>query len=79
IQDLRAERGFLFLGCRFRDQIERSFARQIIKRSAGPWAAVIEGELTRNEARFLVEYHIERLDISLSQALPLLMEGTAIA
>lgn len=58
----RARRGFAFLGCRFRDQMDRIFARQIMKRSAGPHYAVIDGELTKNEARFLDEMHIERID-----------------
>ena len=36
VQHLRSGRGFLFLGCRFSTQLERIFARQIIKRSCGP-------------------------------------------
>ena len=54
--DCRASRGFLFLGCRFHDQMLRTYARQIMKRSAGPHFAVVNAEtLTRNEAKFLVE------------------------
>lgn len=66
VQRRRTGRAFLFLGCRFRDQIERNFASQIIKRSAAGHVAVIEGELTRNEARFLAEQGIQRLDLSLA-------------
>jgi hypothetical protein len=33
--------GFVFLGCRFNDQLPRAFARQIMKRSAGPHYAVL--------------------------------------
>jgi hypothetical protein len=65
VQELRAGRGFLFLGCRFQEQLQRSFARQILKRSAGPHWAVLAGELTRNEARFLKEQGIERIDLPL--------------
>lgn len=63
----RAGRGFLFLGCRFDDQLLRIFARQIIKRSAGPRLAVVPGELTRMEQRFLVEQKIHRLDLDLAR------------
>jgi hypothetical protein len=35
VQQLRTNRGFLFLGCRFSTQLERIFAHQIIKRSSG--------------------------------------------
>ena len=56
VQEIRASRGFLFLGCRFHDQMLRTYARQIMKRSAGPHFAVVNAEtLTRNEAKFLVE------------------------
>jgi len=52
----RSERRFLFLGCRFHDQMLRTFARQIAKRSAGPHFALIGGEEpTRNELKFLAE------------------------
>jgi hypothetical protein len=66
VQELRMGRGFLFLGCRFQEQLQRSFARQIMKRSAGPHWAVLAGELTRNEARFLREQGIERIDLPLA-------------
>ncbi|MBF0335725.1 MAG: SIR2 family protein [Alphaproteobacteria bacterium] len=65
VRALRATRGFVFLGCRFRDQMERMFATQIMKRSAGPHFAVIEGDLTRNEARFLARQDIRRIDLPL--------------
>lgn len=68
----RTKRGFVFMGCRFGEQMERTFARQIMKRSAGPHYAVIEGELTRNEAHFLEEQHIERIDLPLACAVTML-------
>ncbi|MBT9612024.1 MAG: SIR2 family protein [Burkholderiales bacterium] len=65
VQELRTDRHFLFLGCRFRNQLERTFARQIMKRSSALHWAVLPGELTRNEARFLQEQNIKRLDMPL--------------
>lgn len=65
VQELRTHRHFLFLGCRFRNQLERTFARQIMKRSSDMHWAVLPGELTRNEARFLQEQNIRRLELSL--------------
>ena len=65
VQRRRGGRHFLFLGCRFRNQLERTFARQIMKRSSDRHWAVLPGELTRNEARFLAEQNIQRLDMPL--------------
>ncbi|SFC18976.1 SIR2 family NAD-dependent protein deacylase [Tropicimonas isoalkanivorans] len=59
----RTGRGFLFLGCRFDDQMLRTFARQITKRSGGGHVAVIDGALTRMEGKFLDEMGITRLDL----------------
>ncbi len=65
VQRLRASRRFLFVGCRFRNQLERTYARQVMKRSSpGPHWAVLDGELSRNEARFLEEQNIQRLDLT---------------
>ena len=65
VQAVREGRSFLFLGCRFNDQLQRSFARQIMKRSSGRHWAVLPGEPTRNEQRFLQEQHIECIDLQL--------------
>lgn len=65
VQELRSGRSFLFLGCRFNDQLQRTFARQIMKRSSDQHWAVLPGELTRNEQRFLEEQNITRIDMSL--------------
>jgi hypothetical protein len=48
VQRRRSGRHFLFLGCRFSNQLERTFARQIIKRSSDKHWAVLSGELTRH-------------------------------
>ena len=59
VRHRRAGRSFVFIGCRFHDQMLRSYARQIMKRSgAKHYALLPEGELTRNESRFLAEQGI---------------------
>ncbi|MEF2070880.1 SIR2 family NAD-dependent protein deacylase [Consotaella aegiceratis] len=58
VKSRRQGRGFLFLGCRFDDQMLRTFARQIMKRSGGPHYALLSGELTRMEKKFLDEQAI---------------------
>jgi hypothetical protein len=67
VQERRRGRHFLFLGCRFNTQLDRLFARQIMKRSSDRHWALLEGGLTRNEARFLAEQNIERIDMSLAE------------
>ena len=65
VQQRRIGKNFLFLGCRFTYQLERIFASQIMKRSSAKHWAIIEGELSKNEARFLKEQNITRLDMPL--------------
>jgi SIR2-like domain len=72
VQSLRQGRGFLFLGCRFNDQLTRSFARQIIKRSSNRHWAVLPHEPTRMEARFLEENQVTRIDLPLAEVAALL-------
>ena len=67
VQDIRRGRNFLFLGCRFSTQLERVFARQIIKRSSDKHWAVLPEEPTRNELRFMAEYSIERIAVPLTE------------
>lgn len=66
VQTLRRSRSFLFLGCRFANQLERTFARQIIKRSSNFHWAVLPDEPTRNEAMFLREHGIRRIEAPLA-------------
>lgn len=66
VQSIRKGRNFLFLGCRFQTQLERSFARQIMKRSSDRHWAVIDGALTKNEDKFLREQNIIRIDAPLA-------------
>jgi SIR2-like domain len=78
VQERRRRLGFVFLGCRFNDQLPRAFARQIIKRSGGPHYAVLPDEPTRMEARFLAEQGITRVALPLhAVAAQLLDEGCA--
>jgi len=67
VQMVRRGRNFLFLGCRFATQVERGFARQIMKRSSDRHWAVIEGPLSKNETKFLAEQNIVRIDASLAE------------
>lgn len=69
VQEIRRGRNFLFLGCRFAYQLDRIFARQIMKRSSDRHWALIEGELTKNEARFLDEMNITRIELPLNALL----------
>jgi hypothetical protein len=76
VKERRATRGFLFLGCRFHDQMLRTYARQIMKRSDGPHRAVVDaGSLTRNEAKFLASQGIAAIDLPLAEAAAILIGG----
>ena len=66
VKDMRAGRHFLFLGCRFATQLERSFAHQIMKRSSDRHWAVLPETPTRNEARFMAQRGIERIAMPLA-------------
>jgi len=62
--------GFVFLGCRFHDQLLRTYARQIAKRSRGPHFVVLEtGTATRNERRFVGELGMTLLSAPLAEVL----------
>lgn len=67
VQAWRTGRNFLFLGCRFDDQLTRCFARQIMKRSSDRHWAVLPHEPTRMEARFLAEQNITRIAMPLAE------------
>lgn len=67
VQAWRTGRHFLFMGCRFDDQLTRSFARQIMKRSSDQHWAVLPNEPTRMEARFLDEQGITRIALPLAE------------
>lgn len=67
VQEIRKGKSFLFLGCRFSTQLERLFARQIIKRSSEKHWAILPEEATRNEGRFLDKHNIERVTMPLGE------------
>lgn len=70
VRDRRRTKSFLFLGCRFNDQLLRSYARQIVKRSIDPHFAVVSVDaLSRNERAFLDEQNITPIDMPLGFAL----------
>ncbi len=74
VQSIRRGKSFLFLGCRFSSQLERSFARQIMKRSSDQHWAVLPGSLTRNEEKFLRDQNIVRIDMPLDSFVEKLTE-----
>ncbi|MEY4417487.1 MAG: hypothetical protein RIQ53_4780 [Pseudomonadota bacterium] len=78
VQQRRASLGFVFLGCRFNDQLSRAFARQIMKRSAGPHFAVLAEEPSRMEARFFDEQGITRIALPLADVAAQLVDGAAV-
>jgi hypothetical protein len=55
VQRRRSGRPFVFLGCRFSDQLARTWARQIAKRSGDGHIVVLDAAPTRNEAAFIEE------------------------
>ncbi|MEM9764186.1 MAG: SIR2 family protein [Pseudomonadota bacterium] len=63
IQRRRTGRPFLFIGCRFDDQMLRTFARQIAKRSGDGHIALLSAPLTRMERKFLEAEGIRWLDL----------------
>jgi hypothetical protein len=76
VKDRRTERSFLFIGCRFHDQLLRSYARQITKRSAAPHYAIIEPDaLTKNERRFIMTQGITPIALPLSRATEILLDA----
>jgi hypothetical protein len=76
VKDRRSSRGFLFLGCRFHDQLLRTYARQVLKRAGTGHVAVFDpaDALTRNELRFLVAEGITPVSASLRHASDILLQ-----
>lgn len=75
VQELRVGANFLFLGCRFNNQLTRTYARQIMKRSSDIHWAVIEGQLTRMEKKFIAEQNITQIDMPLDEFVQWLKAG----
>ncbi|RJT29064.1 SIR2 family protein [Mesorhizobium waimense] len=80
VKERRNDRGLFFFGCRFNDQMLRTYARQILKRSIGPHCTVMDAQtLTRNEARFLAASGITVIDMSASEAVARLVGARTAA
>ena len=72
----RTGRSFLFLGCRFNDQLLRTYARQISKRSTDTHYAVVEPDaMSKNELRFLASQGLTPLAIPLARAVEIVLAG----
>jgi hypothetical protein len=68
VKQRRTGRGFLFIGCRFDDQMLRTYARQIAKRSGGGHVVICDHAPTRMERRFFADEGIEIIDMPLTDA-----------
>lgn len=74
VKDRRSERSFLFIGCRFHDQLLRTYARQIMKRSATMHHAIVDpAALTKNELKFLTIQGIIPLAMPIDRACEILI------
>lgn len=74
VKDRRSERSFLFIGCRFHDQLLRTYARQIMKRSATTHHAIVDpAALTKNELKFLTIQGIIPLAVPINRACEILI------
>lgn len=79
VMELRTTRGFVFLGCRFYDQMLRTYARQILKRSQGPFYAVLADAPTKNEEKFFAELGVTVIPVPLAEAVAVLTGAVAEA
>lgn len=76
VKNRRAERSFLFVGCRFHDQLLRTYARQIMKRSTTTHHAIVDPSvLTRNELKFLTVQGIIPIAMTIESASEILIGG----
>ncbi len=74
VKDRRTERSFVFIGCRFNDQLLRTYARQVTKRSSALHYAIVEPDaLSKNELRFLVGQGLTPIAMPLDRAVEILL------
>jgi hypothetical protein len=74
VKNLRTGRSFLFIGCRFNDQLLRTYARQVMKRSSATHYVIIDPEtLSRNEAWFLATQGLTPIALPLPRAIDLIL------
>ena len=74
VKDRRTERGFVFIGCRFNDQLLRTYARQITKRSGSLHYVIVEPDaLSKNEIKFFIGQGLTPIAIPLERAVEILL------
>jgi len=74
VKDRRTERGFVFIGCRFNDQLLRTYARQITKRSSSLHYVIVEPEtLSKNEIKFFISQGLTPIAIPQARAVEILL------
>ncbi len=74
VKNRRAERSFLFVGCRFHDQLLRTYARQIMKRSSTTHHAIVDpAVLTKNELKFMTIQGIIPIALPIGRACEILI------
>jgi hypothetical protein len=77
VKNRRAQRSFLFIGCRFHDQLLRTYARQVTKRSASPHYVIVDPDvLTRNELRFFMTEGMTPIAIPLARAAEIILQAS---
>ncbi|MDG3439220.1 SIR2 family NAD-dependent protein deacylase [Nitrospirillum amazonense] len=78
VKERRHGRGFLFVGCRFHDQLLRTYARQVSKRSGDRHYVVVEpATLTRNEVKFFAAQGLTPVAVPLPRAVEILCGAVA--
>ena len=76
VKDRRAGRSFLFIGCRFNDQLLRTYGRQIMKRSGSEHYVLVEPDsLSRNELKFFLAERLTPVAIPLPRAIEIIIAG----
>jgi SIR2-like domain len=76
VKDRRRDRAFLFIGCRFHDQLLRTYARQVTKRSGARHYAIVDpAALTRNEVKFLSSQGLTPIALPLARAVEILRDA----
>ncbi|CAL79098.1 conserved hypothetical protein [Bradyrhizobium sp. ORS 278] len=76
VKDRRTDRGFLFIGCRFNDQLLRTYGRQVIKRSGSEHYVLVEPDtLSKNELKFFIAERLTPIAIPLARATEIIIGG----
>lgn len=76
VKGRRTGRSFLFIGSRFHDQLLRTYARQVSKRSTTAKYAIVEPDtLTKNELRFFLAQGMTPIAVPLARAIEIILAG----